>query len=72
VLWLALAPALAWPGVTEALPDADPLADVCATAPAASRHAALAAIQNLFMIQFLSFLIEISTIGSSKNRGLTK
>jgi hypothetical protein len=53
-LWLAFAPALAWPGVTEALPDAEPPAEVCATAVTA-KPAAIAAIQNVLMFNiFLS------------------
>jgi hypothetical protein len=54
-LWLALAPALAWPGVTEALPDAEPPAEVCATAPVATKPATIAAIQNVLIVNlFLS------------------
>jgi hypothetical protein len=62
-LWLVLAPALAWPGVTEALPDAEPLADVCATAPAARIHAAVMAIQNLFIDSFPFVFLSNSKTG---------
>jgi hypothetical protein len=53
---LALAPALAWPGVTAALPEADPLAEVCATAPTDNSPAVIAAIKNILMFKFASFL----------------
>src|SRR5262249_775462 len=46
-LWLVLALAPACPGVTEALPEADPPAVVCATAPILNTPAAIAAIQCL-------------------------
>ena len=48
--WLALAPAPACPGVTEALPEAEPLAEVCATAPAVKMPAVIAAIQYFFIV----------------------
>jgi hypothetical protein len=44
-LWLVLALAPACPGVTEAFPEADPLAEVCATAPIVNTLAVIAAIQ---------------------------
>jgi hypothetical protein len=58
-LWLALAPAPACPGPAEALPEAEPLAEVCATAPAVKMPAVIAAIQCFFIViasLFHSFL----------------
>jgi hypothetical protein len=59
VPWVfAPAPALAWPGVTDAFPEAEPLADVCADVSAiaviVNKPAVIAAIQNFLM--FNSFL----------------
>jgi hypothetical protein len=64
-LWLALAPAPACPGVTEALPDAEPLAEVCATAPAIKMPAVIAAIQYFLIVIACPFsLLDIfSTTG---------
>jgi hypothetical protein len=58
-LWLVLTPAPACPGPAEALPEAEPLAEVCATAPAVKMPAVIAAIQCFFIViasLFHSFL----------------
>jgi hypothetical protein len=56
VLWLALAPAPAWPGVTEALPEAEAPAEVWAVALIVNKPAVIAAIQNILMLNPSSFL----------------
>jgi hypothetical protein len=64
-LWLVLAPALAWPGVTDAFPEAEPLADVCAIAVIVNKPAIIAAIQNFLMFNlFLSLLAKCEIWGT--------
>jgi hypothetical protein len=67
-LWLALAPALACPGVTDAFPEAEPLAEVCADISAiaviVNKPAVIAAIQNFLMFNsFLSLSCKSVTSG---------
>jgi hypothetical protein len=52
-----LAPALACPGVTEVLPDAEPAAEVCVVALVAARPTTIAAIQNIFMFKYFPLLV---------------
>jgi hypothetical protein len=65
VPWVfAAAPALAWPGVTEAFPEAEPLADVCAIAVIVNKPAVIAAIKNFLMFNsFLSFVAKCEIWG---------
>jgi hypothetical protein len=49
-LWLVLAPALACPGVTAALPEVELVAEVCASALIVKIPAVIAAIQYLFIV----------------------
>jgi hypothetical protein len=55
VFWLALAPALVCPGVTEALPEAEAPAEVWAVALIANKPAVIAAIQNILMLNPFPF-----------------
>jgi hypothetical protein len=52
--WLALAFTPACPGVIDAPPEAEPLAEVCATAPRVSKLAIAAPIQYLLITLFIA------------------
>jgi hypothetical protein len=56
--------------VTEALPEAEPAAEVCAMLPRVNMHATIAAIEYLFIVVAPFNFIRIQQNGGRLNQGL--